>query len=59
MTFPRSVFVFVKHKTFGKVNSVPVGCRGAETALGRIDVLVSAALCSVNMSCFVSYACEL
>lgn len=57
MTFPHSVFV--KHKTFGKVKVSSSRMQGAKTALRRIDIFVSAALCSVNMGCFVSSACEL
>lgn len=49
--------ILVKHKT--RWNSVPVGCRGKTKAPGGADVFVSAAICSADMSCIASCACEL
>lgn len=34
------------------------GVQGAKTALGGVDVFVSAAVCSAHVGCFASFVCE-
>lgn len=51
--------LYVEHKKFGMVKFSSSGMQGEKTALGAVDVFVSAVICSANVDCFASSAYEL